>query len=389
MGGGGWIESVAEARRRARRRLPAPVYDALLAGAERGGTLADNEAAFAELGLLPRIAAGPTGPPAIATTVLGERLELPVLISPAGVQALDPEGELPLARAAAAAGTAIGLSSFAGKPVEEVVAANPSTFFQAYWLGGRERVAALLERVRAAGVRGLIVTLDWSFAHRRDWGSPRIPERLDWRAALALAPRALARPRWLASFLRAGGPPALTVPNLAPPGGSAPSFFAAYGEWMATPRPSWDEVAWMRSEWGGPFLVKGVMRVEDARRALAAGADAISVSNHGGNNLDGTPASIRALPAIADAVGGQAEVLLDGGVRRGSDVVKALALGARAVLAGRAPLWGLAAGGEAGVGNVLSILRDGVAETLTALGRRSVEELERGDVLVPPGFERP
>ena len=200
------------------------------------------------------------------------------------------------------------------------------------------------------------------------------------------APWAVARPRWLLDYVRSGGPPDLTVPNLAPPGGEAPTFFGAYGEWMGTPPPTWDDIAWMREQWGGRFLVKGIMHPDDARRAVQAGADAISVSNHGGNNLDGSPASIRALPGVAEAVGGEIEVLFDGGIRRGSDVVKALALGARAVLIGRAYLWGMAANGEAGVANVLEILRAGIEETLVALGRASIHDLTPDDVLMPPGF---
>ena len=155
---------------------------------------------------------------------------------------------------------------------------------------------------------------------------------------------------------------------------------------MQTPPPSWDDVRWLRSQWDGPCLLKGVMRVDEARRAVEAGVSAISVSNHGGNNLDGTPAAVRVLPAIAEAVGDRVEVLLDGGIRRGSDVVKALALGARAVMIGRAYLWGLAANGEAGVANVLDILHNGIDSTLLALGRRSVHDLRRDDVLVPQGF---
>ncbi|WP_345025693.1 alpha-hydroxy-acid oxidizing protein, partial [Actinomadura keratinilytica] len=158
---------------------------------------------------------------------------------------------------------------------------------------------------------------------------------------------------------------------------------------MQTPPPSWDDVRWLREQWDGPFMLKGVCRVDDARRAVDAGVTAISVSNHGGNNLDGTPAPIRVLPAVADAVGDQVEVLLDGGVRRGGDVVKALALGARAVMIGRAYLWGLAAGGQAGVENVLDILRGGIDSALLGLGRSSVHELTRDDVVIPDGFTRP
>ena len=383
-----WFESVAEAQRRARRRVPSSVYRALVAGAERGVTQADNVNAFAELGFVPRIAAGVPAARELETTVLGRRISLPVIVSPVGVQAVHPAGEVAVARAAAASGTAMGLSSFASKPLEEVVAANPQTFFQVYWLGTRERIVQILERARSAGAAGLIVTLDWTFAHRRDWGSPPIPERLDLPALRTFAPQAIVRPRWLLDFARTGGPPDLTVPNLAAPGEPAPTFFGAYGEWMQTPWPTWADIAWLREQWDGPVLIKGVMHPDDARRAVEVGADAISVSNHGGNNLDGTPASIRALPAVVDAVGHEIEVLLDGGVRRGGDVVKALGLGARAVLVGRAYLWGLAANGEAGVHNVLEILRAGIDETLVGLGRGSIHDLVPGDVIGPPGFTR-
>lgn len=383
---GEWFESVAEAERRARKRLPHSVFMALRAGAEEGRTLADNVAAFGELGFVPRIAPGPLAPRRLATTLMGQELALPVLLSPTGVQAVHPEGELAVARAAADAGTALGLSSFASKPVEQVLAANAKTFFQIYWLGSRERIEQIAGRAREAGAAGLIVTIDWTFAHRRDWGSPTIPERLTPRAALAFAPQALARPGWLWSFLRAGGVPDLTTPNLTPPGGEPPTFFGAYGEWIGTPLPSWEDLAWLREMWGGPLMIKGVSHPDDARRAVEVGATAISVSTHGGNNLDGTPAAIRLLPGVAEAVGGQIEIVLDGGVRRGSDVVKALAFGARAVMVGRPYLWGLGANGEAGVANVLEILRAGIDETLVGLGRASIDELVPEDVLVPPEF---
>jgi pre-mycofactocin synthase len=382
-----WFESVAEAQRRARKRLPASVYSALLAGAERGQSREDNVAAFAELGFAPHVA-GNRAQRDLATTVLGQPVSLPVIISPTGVQAVHPDGEVAVARAAAARGTAMGLSSFASKPVEEVVAANPQTFFQVYWCGSRDEILARIERARKAGAVGLILTADWTFSHSRDWGSPQIPDKIDLREALRHGPETLTKPRWLYSYLRTRKLPDLTVPNMAPADGPAPTFFGAYGQWMQTPPPGWDDVAWLREQWGGPFLLKGVCRIDDAKRAVDAGVTAISVSNHGGNNLDGTPATIRALPAITDAVGGQIEVLLDGGVRRGSDAVKAVALGARAVMIGRAYLWGLAANGQAGVENVLDIMRNGVDSALLGLGRSAVGELSREDVIIPPGFPR-
>jgi L-lactate dehydrogenase (cytochrome) len=211
---------------------------------------------------------------------------------------------------------------------------------------------------------------------------------MNLRTTLRMLPEGLTRPRWFLQWAKTMHPPNLRVPNQAARGEPGPPFFAAYGEWMGTPPPTWEDIAWLRELWGGPFMLKGVMRVDDAKRAVDAGVSAISVSNHGGNNLDGTPASIRALPAIAESVGDQIEVLLDGGVRRGSDVVKALALGARAVMIGRAYLWGLAANGQAGVENVLDVVRGGIESALMGLGRASVHDLVADDILVPPGFAR-
>jgi heme/flavin dehydrogenase (mycofactocin system) len=382
-----WFETVAVAQRRAKRHLPKDVYGALIAGAEAGVTIRDNVAAFSELGFAPHVAGLPATRE-MATTVMGQDISLPVLISPTGVQAVHPDGEVAVARAAAARGTAMGLSSFASKPVEEVIAANPKTFFQMYWVGGRDEMLARMTRAKDAGAVGVIVTLDWSFSFGRDWGSPRIPEKISFQEMLRQAPTALSRPAWFAQWLRAGSIPDLTVPNLPVGGAPAPTFFGAYGQWMQTTPPSWEDVAWLRSQWEGPFLLKGVTRIDDAKRAVDAGVSAISVSNHGGNNLDGTPATIRLLPDIAQAVGDQVEVLLDGGVRRGGDVVKALALGARAVMIGRAYLWGLGANGQAGVENVLDLLRSGIDACLLGLGHSSIAELSPDDLVIPPGFTR-
>jgi heme/flavin dehydrogenase (mycofactocin system) len=382
-----WFETVAVAQRRAKRHLPKDVYGALVAGAEAGVTIRDNVAAFSELGFAPHVAGLPATRE-MATRVMGQDISLPVLISPTGVQAVHPDGEVAVARAAAARGTAMGLSSFASKPVEEVIAANPKTFFQMYWVGGRDEMLARMTRAKDAGAVGVIVTLDWSFSFGRDWGSPRIPEKITFQEMLRQAPTALSRPAWFAQWLRAGSIPDLTVPNLPVGGAPAPTFFGAYGQWMQTTPPSWEDVAWLRSQWAGPFMLKGVTRIDDAKRAVDAGVSAISVSNHGGNNLDGTPATVRLLPDIAQAVGDQVEVLLDGGVRRGGDVVKALALGARAVMIGRAYLWGLGANGQAGVENVLDLLRSGIDACLLGLGHSSIAELSPDDLVIPPGFTR-
>lgn len=382
---GGWFETVSEAQRRAKRRLPRSVYGALIGGSEKGTTIENNQASFSQIGFAPHIA-GHKAERDLSTEVMGIPLSFPVMISPTGVQAVHPEGEVAVAAAAQNRGTAMGLSSFASKAVEDVAAANENTMFQMYWSGSRETMVQRMDRARAAGAKALISTLDWSFSNGRDWGSPWIPERLTIQAALKFAPQALTRPAWLLGFLKTLSVPDLTAPNLQPPGGEAPTFFGAYGEWMSTPPPTWDDIVWLREQWGGPFMLKGITRIDDAKRAVDAGVSAISVSNHGGNNLDTTPASIRVLPGIADEVGKDIDVVLDGGIRRGSDVAKALAFGAKAVMIGRAYLWGLAANGQAGVENVLDILRGGLDSAVLGLGKASVRELDRADFYVPDDF---
>lgn len=380
-----WFETIAEAQRRAKKRLPSSVYGALVAGSERGSSLGDNVAAFAELGFSPHVS-DLSDKRELATTVMGQPMSMPVMMSPTGVQAVHPEGEVAVAQAAANRGVVMGLSSFASRSIEDVTAANPRTLFQIYWCGTREQILQRLERARSAGAVGIILTLDWSFANGRDWGSPQIPEKIDLKAAIRFAPEVLTRPRWATNFAKARKFPDLTVPNMAGPGQEAPTFFGAYYEWMQTPLPTWEDVAWLCSEWDGELMLKGIGRVDDARRAVDAGVSAISVSNHGGNNLDGTPAPLRLLPPIAEAVGGEVDVVLDGGVRRGGDVVKALALGAKAVMIGRAYLWGLAANGQVGVENVLDIFRNGIDSTLLGMGHADIHHLRPDDLVVPRDF---
>ena len=385
--GNEWFETVAVAQRRARRRLPRSVYGALIAGSEKGLSSQDNLTSFDELGFAPHIA-NLARERNLATRVMGQDVSMPVIISPTGVQAVHPQGEVAVARAAANRGVAMGLSSFASKSVEEVCAVNNQVFFQMYWSGDRDTMIQRLERAQAAGAKGLILTLDWSFSNGRDWGSPWIPEKINLKAMVKLAPEVIVKPGYLWMFAKSGKFPDLSTPNMAPVGTKPPTFFGAYYEWMQSALPTWDDVAWLRSQWSGPFMVKGVSRVDDAKRVVDLGATTLSVSNHGGNNLDGTPAPIRSLPAIVDAVGSQIEVVLDGGVRRGSDVVKALALGARAVMVGRAYLWGLAANGQPGVENVLDVLRSGIDSTLMAIGKSDISQLNRDDVVAPDGFFR-
>ena len=264
----------------------------------------DNVAAFGELKFRPHIGGFRLSARELSTTVMGQEVSFPVLISPTGVQAVHPDGEVAVARAAVAAGTAMGLSSFASKPVEEVGAVIDKLFFQTYWVGSRDDILARGERARAAGAKGLIVTLDWVFDSRRDWGSPWIPERLDVKAIARYAPQVAVKPAYLARWLRSGSLPDLGVPNLGTRGEAPPTFFGAYGQWMGSAPPSWDDLAWLREQWGGPFMVKGITRPDDARRAVDIGATAISVSNHGGNNLD-FHACHHPLPAFCGGRGGR------------------------------------------------------------------------------------
>src|SRR6201989_1558909 len=232
----GWFETVAVAQRRAKKQLPKSVYWSIVAGSEQGATLKDNVAAFGELGFTPH-AGGLPAKRDLATTVLGQPVSMPVICSPTGVQAVHPDGEVAVARAAASRGTAVGLSSFGSTPVEQVVAATPQTFFQLYWIGGRDQMEARVERARAAGAAGLIITLDWTFDSARDWGSPNIPERIDLAAIVRYAPQAVVRPRWLAAYARTLRPPDLTVPNIVAAGRTPPTLFRALAPRGATPPP--------------------------------------------------------------------------------------------------------------------------------------------------------
>jgi pre-mycofactocin synthase len=353
---------------------------------ERGITRDNNVLAFDEIGLIPRIASlGDVHDQ--STEVMGQKLSLPVITAPVAAHGVCSAGELAVAKATKAAQTALCLSNFSACAIEDIVAENPATFFQMYWYGTRDDIEASVERARRANAKGIVVTLDWALTYRNDWGAPttNIPARLDLKTAMKFAPAAITHPSWAFDFVR-NGLPRFTAPNAAKEGEVAPPFVSLFPTIFATKQPTWRDIGWLREIWGGPFMVKGIMHRDDALRAVDIGATAISVSNHGGNNIDSTPAAIRALPAIAEAVGHQLEVLFDGGIRRGSDVVKALALGARAVLIGRAHLFALAAGGDAGVYQILQILRAGIQETLLALGRSSVRELAPSDVLLPEGF---
>lgn len=348
--------SVDDLRRAARDFLPRMVFDFVDGGAEREITLRANLADFESLRFSPRVLTDVSAVE-LGTTLLGEPLALPLAIAPMGLCGLvRPEGELALARAAKAAGIPMVLSTAASHALESVMDAAPGNlWFQLYIFRDREFAKSLVQRARAAGYRALVVTVDLTRGGKREkdiHNGFTVPPRFTRRTALDL----LRHPRWLA---RMAPHRAQTLGNLVDWGGRDKSVVAlsTFMNTQIDPGISWADLDWLRGEWDLPLVVKGILHPEDAREALARGADAIIVSNHGGRQLDGAPSTISALPRIADAVGNATEIILDSGVRRGADMLKALAQGARACMIGKAALYGLGAAGEAGVARVLAILR--------------------------------
>jgi len=377
------IRSVADAEHFARRRLPRTLVHRIEGGAGQGLTVAANSKVYETVQFRPR--AGIWTPlRSLATTVLGHTVSLPVLTAPVtNLRVFHRDGEVGLARAAGDAGTIACIGAFSGYPIEAIAAATTGVlFFQLYFVGGRDAAETLVARVRDAGVAALVVTLDAPMWTRRErLVTERVPDlRPGRRAFLRLTPQVLARPGWGLGFLRDGL--RVDAPMALRSDGRPMSMRHASGTSAKHP-PTWDDLRWLREQFGGPIVVKGVLTADDARRAVAEGAAAVVVSNHGGNTLDGLPTSLEVLPEIVAAVGDEVEVLVDGGIRRGSDVVKALALGARAVLLGRPFMWANAAAGSAGVSCVFDIFRREIDATLAVLGCTSVTELDESYVRVP------
>jgi L-lactate dehydrogenase (cytochrome) len=359
------------------------VFDYLDGGAEGEYTLRENCRAFEDVTFRPRHAVSvPTCD--LRTRVLGFDLAFPVLLAPVGYSRLmHPEGEVAAARCAGEAGTAYILSTISGHPMEDVKAGSKGpVFYQLYLMGGRGAAEGAIARARAAGFAALVVTIDTAVAGMRERDSRNGMKELMSGGLLSkipFLPQILSRPGWLARFLLDGGVPDL--PNVVIPGqGPMPMVDVAAA--LASSTVTWEDLRWIREAWGGPLVIKGVLTGEDARRAVDEGASAIVVSNHGGRQLDCVPASLQALPEIVEAVNGRIEVLMDGGVRRGTDVIKAICLGARAVLVGRAYAYGLAAGGPAGVRRAIEILRTEMERTLKLLGCPSIRALDRSYINV-------
>jgi isopentenyl diphosphate isomerase/L-lactate dehydrogenase-like FMN-dependent dehydrogenase len=372
------VVNIADLRNLASRRLPRVVFDYVDGGAEDEITLRENRRAFEEITFRPRQAVAIPHCD-LRTRVLGCDLSLPALLAPVGYsRVIHASGEVAAARAAGEAGTGYILSTISGYPLEEVKAASTGpVFYQLYAMGGREVAEAALERARKAGYDGLFVTVDTAVAGMRERDFRNGMKELLGRSLLgktSFSPQVLARPAWLTSFLLDGG--VRPLPNVVIPG-HGPMPLIDVGAALALSTIAWEDLRWIRDAWQGPIIIKGVLTGEDARRAVDEGATAVVVSNHGGRQLDGVQATLRALPEIVAAVNGQIEVLMDGGIRRGADIVKALCLGARAVLCGRAYAYGLAAAGEAGVARALEILRTDLERTLRLLGCPSINQLDR------------
>jgi len=382
------VVSIEDLRPLAQRKLPRVVFDYLDGGAEGEVTLRENCRAFQEVTFRPRHAVALPHCD-LRTRVLGFDFALPAQLAPVGYSRLmDPGGEVAAARAAGMAGTAYILSTISGHRLEDVKAASSGhVFYQLYLLGGRAAAEAAIERARLAGFSALFVTIDTAVAGMRERDFRNGMKELisgGLMQKLPFLPQVLSRPGWLLRFLLDGGMPPL--PNVVIPGEGAMPLVdvnAALGSSTVT----WQDLRWIRDLWRGPMVIKGVLTGDDARRAIDEGAAALVVSNHGARQLDCVPASLRALPEVVAAVNGRIEVLMDGGIRRGSDIVKAICLGARAVLCGRAYAYGLAAAGEAGITRALEILRIDLERTLRLLGCPSVAALDRSYVNVPVSWQ--
>ena len=378
------VVNIQDLRRAAKRRLPRVVFDYVDGGAENEVTLRANCGAFDAVTFRPRCAVA-TSTCDLRTTVLGTELALPMVLAPVGSSRLFyPRGEEVAAKAAGAAGTAYTLSTLSGCLLEDVAKASTGpVWYQLYLLGGRDCAISAMQRARASGYSALVVTIDTPVAGLRERDIRNGMKELIARRLgpmLPFIPQFLMRPGWLAGFLADGG--MMKFPNVVLPG-QGPMPYADIGAALEQSMVSWQDLRWIRDVWSGPIVVKGVHTGDDARRAVDMGVDAVVVSNHGGRQLDGVAPTLQVLPEVVAAVGDRIEVLLDGGIRRGSDIAKAVSVGARAVLVGRAYAYGLGAAGGAGVTRAIEILRTDLIRTMKLLGCGSVAELDRSYVDVP------
>ena len=373
------VVNIADLRWRAERRLPRAVFDYIDGGADAELTLRENCRVFDDVVLRPRNAVA-IPQCDLGVTVLGQRLALPFMLAPVGSSRMFyPRGEEAAARAAGAAGTAYILSTLSGCRLEDVKAATKGpAWYQLYLVGGREVASAAISRARAAGYSALAVTIDTAVSGLRERDVRNGTKELLGSSVLKKLPflsQFLARPRWLAGFLRDGG--LMSFPNVVLPG-QGPMPYADVAAALEQSTVAWADLGWIREVWRGPIVIKGVLTADDALEARKRGIDGIVVSNHGGRQVDGAVASLDALVEVRDALGGDATVLVDGGIRTGADVIKAMALGADAILLGRPYVWGLAVGGQEGVDVVIKQMLAETDLTLALAGGTAVRELDRG-----------
>jgi isopentenyl diphosphate isomerase/L-lactate dehydrogenase-like FMN-dependent dehydrogenase len=382
------VVNIEDLRRIAKRRIPRSVFDYLDGGAESEQTLIENCRAYRDVMFRPRGAVAVANCD-LSVTVVGHKLSVPFMLAPVGYSRLmHPEGEVAAAGVAGEFGTGYILSTISAHRLEDVKAATPGpAWYQLYLLGGRSAAEGALERARKAGFSALVITVDTPIAGMRE-RDPRngMKELLSGSpfAKAPFLPNILAHPGWLVSFLLDGGIPKLQ--NVVIPG-KGPMELLDVGAALADSTVTWADLKWIRELWGGPIIVKGILIGDDARHAIDEGASAVVVSNHGGRQLDSVSSTLRALPEVVAAANGQIEVLLDGGIRRGSDMVKAICLGARAVLIGRGYAYGLAAAGKPGVRRALQIFKGDVERTLRLLGCPSISALDRSFVAVPKAWD--
>jgi L-lactate dehydrogenase (cytochrome) len=381
------VVNIEDLRRLARKRLPRAVFDYVDGGAGDEVTLRENCRAFEEVVLRPRHAVA-LKKCDLRTHVLGHDVSFPAILAPIGYsRLLHPDGELAAARAAGEFGTAFILSTVSGHKLEKSKAASTGpVWYQLYMMGGRDVAEAAIERARVAGYSALVITIDTAIAGMRERDVRNGIKELLGNSLLAkipFLPDVLMHPRWLAAFLLDGGVPRLENVVTRDAGPMKMTHVAAA---LASAVVTWQDLPWLRKLWPGPLVVKGVLTPDDARHAIDGGADGIVVSNHGGRQLDTVSATLRALPEVVAAVNGQVEVLMDGGVRRGTDIVKAICMGAQAVLLGRAYAYGLGAAGHAGVVRALEILRDDIERVLRLIGCASMAELNPSFVDVPEAW---
>jgi L-lactate dehydrogenase (cytochrome) len=368
--------SVADLRRIARKRLPGGCFDYIDGGAEDERTLAANSQAFADMQFRPRVLRG-IEKIDVGTEILGTSSELPLVLAPTGFTRIaDPQGELAVARAAARAGIAYTLSTLATRSIEEVRAVSDGRlWFQVYAWRDRALVTEMIERAASSDFEALVLTVDTAVFGRRE---------RDIRRGFSLPPTlgagtivdGLRHPAWTMAFLRNEPIRFANVVGRSVGDGSSPVNLSDYINSQFDPALAWSDIEWLRSIWSGRIVVKGIQCVEDAIIAADLGVDAIALSNHGGRQLDGSPATLSLVPPVADAVGGRTQIICDGGVRRGSDIVKAVAAGADAVMAGRAYLYALGAAGEVGVDTLLGWWREDMRRTMSLIGAASIAELD-------------